>query len=111
MGLKVNISEDFYDKKKKTRLVKMDKQLTFLQIKYIVKDNGKIIKRIKSKNVNYAVGYSDSLGIPTSIGATAHDSAEDFKTLAEKLNEGLETPVWQNEADKDYPTLIKEEQE
>lgn len=36
---------------KKTRLVKMDKQLTFLQIKYIVKDNGKIIKRIKSKKV------------------------------------------------------------
>ena len=60
---------------------------------------------------NYAVGFSDSLGIPTSIGATAHDSAEDFKTLAAKLNEGLETPVWQNETDKDYPTLIQKQKE
>ena len=56
--------------------------------------------------VEYAVGYNSDMGIPTSIGSTKHSEVEDFYTLADILNEGLETPVWQNEGANSLPTLI-----
>lgn len=40
-----------------------------------------------------------------------YSSVGNFKTHDKKLNEGLDSPIWQNETDKDYPTLIKEEKE
>ena len=54
----------------------------------------------------YAVGYSDSLGIPTSIGSTRHNSVEEFHTLAGTLNAGREEPVWEHKGENTLPTLI-----
>lgn len=54
----------------------------------------------------YAVGYSDSLGIPTSIGSTRHNSVEEFHTLADVLNAGREEPVWEHKGENTLPTLI-----
>ncbi len=56
--------------------------------------------------VEYAVGYNSDMGIPTNIGSTKHSAIEDFYTLADTLNEGLETPVWQNDGKNSLPTLI-----
>lgn len=53
----------------------------------------------------YAVGYGDSLGIPSSMGSTKHNDISDFYNLAEVLNEGLEEPIWKNTADG-LPVLI-----
>ena len=58
--------------------------------------------------VEYAVGYSSDMGIPTSIGSTRHTDIADFYALAQKLNEGLETPAWENIGDSSLPTLKKE---
>ena len=46
-----------------------------------------------STGVEYAVGYWDSLGIPTSIGASKHNDTGDFCTLAETLNAGQDKTV------------------
>ena len=54
----------------------------------------------------YAVGYSESLGIPTSIGSTRHNSVEEFHTLADTLNAGREEPVWEHKGENTLPTLI-----
>ena len=54
----------------------------------------------------YAVGYSNSLGIPTSIGSTRHNSVEEFYTLADVLNAGREEPVWEHTGVNTLPTLI-----
>ena len=54
----------------------------------------------------YAVGYSNSLGIPTSIGSTRHNSVEEFYTLAGTLNAGREEPVWEHKGENTLPTLI-----
>ena len=54
----------------------------------------------------YAVGYSNSLGIPTSIGSTRHNSVEEFHTLADTLNAGREEPVWEHTGVNTLPTLI-----
>ena len=54
----------------------------------------------------YAVGYSNSLGIPTSIGSTRHNSVEEFHTLADTLNAGREEPVWEHKGENTLPTLI-----
>ena len=54
----------------------------------------------------YAVGYSNSLGIPTSIGSTRHNSVEEFYTLADALNAGREEPVWEHKGEDTLPTLI-----
>ena len=54
----------------------------------------------------YAVGYSNSLGIPTSIGSTRHNSVEEFYTLADTLNAGREEPVWEHTGVNTLPTLI-----
>ena len=54
----------------------------------------------------YAVGYSNSLGIPTSIGSTRHNSVEEFHTLANVLNAGREEPVWEHTNVNTLPTLI-----
>ncbi len=58
----------------------------------------------KDSGVEYAIGYSDSMGIPSSIGSTKHTTISDFYTLAEVLNTGLETPVWEN-VNGGLPTL------
>ena len=58
--------------------------------------------------VEYAVGYSSDMGIPTSIGSTKHTDIADFYTLADALNKGLETPVWENIGNSSLPTLKKE---
>ena len=58
--------------------------------------------------VEYAVGYSSDMGIPTSIGSTKYTDIADFYALAQKLNEGLETPAWENIGDSALPTLKKE---
>ena len=54
----------------------------------------------------YAVGYSESLGIPTSMGSTRHNSVEEFHTLADTLNAGREEPVWEHTGVNTLPTLI-----
>lgn len=59
----------------------------------------------------YAVGHSDSLGIPTSIGSTRHNSVEEFHTLADALNAGREEPVWEHKSEGTLPTLIEKTQE
>ncbi len=59
--------------------------------------------------IDYAVGYSDSLGVPTNIGATKHTALSDFYSLAETLNTGLETAIWENKTSTSLPTLKKEE--
>lgn len=59
----------------------------------------------------YAVGYSNSLGIPTSIGSTRHNSVEEFHTLADTLNAGREEPMWEHKGENTLPTLIEKTQE
>ena len=54
----------------------------------------------------YAVGYLESLGIPTSMGSTRHNSVEEFHTLADTLNAGREEPVWEHKGENTLPTLI-----
>lgn len=57
------------------------------------------------------MGHSDSLGIPTSIGGTRHNSVEEFHTLADTLNAGREEPVWEHKDEDTLPTLIEKTQE
>ena len=54
----------------------------------------------------YAVGYSDSLGVPTSIGSTSHAILDEFYTLADTLNAGREAPVWEHTGENTLPSLI-----
>ncbi len=54
----------------------------------------------------YAVGYSDSLGVPTSIGSTSHAILGEFYTLADTLNAGREVPVWEHTGENTLPSLI-----
>ncbi len=54
----------------------------------------------------YAVGYSDSLGVPTSIGSTSHAILDEFYTLADTLNAGREVPVWKHTGENTLPSLI-----
>ncbi len=54
----------------------------------------------------YAVGYSDSLGVPTSIGSTSHAVLDEFYTLADTLNAGREVPVWEHTGENTLPSLI-----
>ena len=54
----------------------------------------------------YAVGYSDSLGVPTSIGSTSHAILDEFYTLADTLNAGREVPVWEHTGENTLPSLI-----
>lgn len=63
---------------KKTRLVKMNKQLTFLQVKYIVKDNGKIIKRIKSKKVTAFRRKIRKLSVKVKNGEVPYSNIENM---------------------------------
>ena len=58
-------------------------------------------------SVQYAVGYNDNLGIPTSIGATKHTDIKEFYILADVLNQGQENPVWEHKTENSLPTLIK----
>ena len=58
-------------------------------------------------SVQYAVGYNDKLGIPTSIGSTKHTDIKEFYTLADALNQGQENPVWEHKTENSLPTLIK----
>ena len=57
----------------------------------------------------YAVGYCDSLGVPTNMGTTKHTDITDFYTLADTLNEGQEEAVWENKDENSLPTLIVKE--
>ena len=54
----------------------------------------------------YAIGYSETLGISTSRGSTRHNSLEEFYTLADTLNAGREEPVWEHTGVNTLPTLI-----
>ena len=54
----------------------------------------------------YAIGYSETLGISTSRGSTRHNSVEEFYTLADVLNAGREEPVWEHTGVNTLPTLI-----
>lgn len=54
----------------------------------------------------YAVGYSDSFGVPTSIGSTSHAILDEFYTLADTLNTGREVPVWEHTGENTLPSLI-----
>lgn len=60
--------------------------------------------------VEYAVGYSENLGIPTNIGATKHTDISDFYALADKLNESLDEAVWENLPNQ-IPTFIKDNED
>lgn len=55
----------------------------------------------------YAVGYSEDLGIPTSIGSTAHESLAEFYSLADALNAGREDAVREHKGEDTLPTLIE----
>ena len=59
----------------------------------------------------YAVGYSEDLGIPTSIGSTAHESLAEFYSLADALNAGREDAVWEHKGEDTLPTLIEKDKE
>ena len=59
----------------------------------------------------YAIGYSNSLGVPTSIGSTSHALIEEFYTLADTLNAGREVPVWEHAGENTLPSLISGEGE
>ena len=54
----------------------------------------------------YAVGYSDCLGVPTSIGSTSHAVLDEFYALADTLNAGREVPVWEHTGENTLPSLI-----
>ena len=54
----------------------------------------------------YAIGYSETLGISTSRGSTRHNSVEEFYTLVDALNAGREEPVWEHKGEDTLPTLI-----
>ena len=62
---------------------------------------------VAESGVEYAVGYSDTLGIPTSVGSTKHTAVEEFYTLANVLNAGQETPVWEHKTVNSLPMLIQ----
>ena len=59
----------------------------------------------------YAVGYSDSLGVPTSIGSTSHAVLDEFYALADTLNAGREVPVWEHTGENTLPSLITSDDE
>ena len=59
----------------------------------------------------YAVGYSDSLGVPTSIGSTSHAILDEFYALADTLNAGREAPVWEHTGENTLPSLINGDDE
>ena len=59
----------------------------------------------------YAVGYGDSLGVPTSIGSTSHAILDEFYTLADTLNAGREAPVWEHTGENTLPSLINGDDE
>ena len=59
----------------------------------------------------YAVGYSGSLGVPTSIGSTSHAMLDEFYTLADTLNAGREAPVWEHTGENTLPSLINGDDE
>ena len=59
----------------------------------------------------YAVGYSDSLGVPTSIGSTSHAILGEFYALADTLNAGREVPVWEHTGENTLPSLITSDDE
>ena len=54
----------------------------------------------------FAVGYSDCLGVPTSIGSTSHAVLDEFYALADTLNAGREVPVWEHTGENTLPSLI-----
>ena len=54
----------------------------------------------------YAVGYNNSLGVPTSIGSTSHAILDEFYALADTLNAGREVPVWEHTGENTLPSLI-----
>lgn len=54
-------------------------------------------------------GYNQNYSWPANIGATKHTDIADFYTLAQKLNEGCDIPVWENKTETSIPTLIKTE--
>ena len=60
--------------------------------------------------IEYAVGYNTSMGMPTNIGATRHTSIEEFYSLADVLNEGLDEPAWEHIGENSLPTLISKEE-
>lgn len=62
-------------------------------------------------DVIYAVGYSNSLGVPTSIGSTSHTVLDEFYTLADTLNAGREAPVWEHTGENTLPSLINGDDE
>ena len=59
----------------------------------------------------YAVGYSNSLGVPTSIGSTSHAVLDEFYALADTLNAGREVPVWEHTGENTLPSLINGDDE
>ena len=62
-------------------------------------------------DVIYAVGYSNSLGVPASIGSTSHAILDEFYTLADTLNAGREAPVWEHTGENTLPSLINGDDE
>ena len=58
--------------------------------------------------IEYAVGYSATLSIPTNIGATKHTDIAEFYDLADTLNKGQETPAWEHAGANTLPALIHE---
>ena len=62
-------------------------------------------------DADYAIGYSNRLGGPTSIGSTSHALIEEFYTLADTLNAGREVPVWEHTGENTLPSLISGEGE
>ena len=55
----------------------------------------------------YAVGYNADMGVPSGAGAVKHTAIEEFYDLADVLNKGQETPVWEHKTEDSLPTLIE----
>ena len=62
--------------------------------------------RSAESDAEYAVGYNVDLGVPTGIDSTAHSAVEEFYSLADALNTGRETPVWEHKEENSLPTLM-----
>lgn len=62
--------------------------------------------RSAESDAEYAVGYNVDLEVPTGIGSTAHSAVEEFYSLADALNTGRETPVWEHKEENSLPTLM-----
>ena len=90
--LKIHISD------KKTKIVKIGNTVTYLQVKYTLKEDGKIIKRIKSEKVTAFRRKLRKLSVKVQNGDVPYENIENmfkswmgsfYKLMTRKQREGL----------------------